>query len=141
LRREVHSATLPGARRAVAAKGRPGTVTGLGIGARSRAVPAAFWRGSLERRHCPGRAKAPPPSARAQRPRPAPAPQRPPRAAAPQDPKLIRRCKRHVFELFEAGELRAWVDLSHGFRGVQGIPAAVDYMLAGGHVGKVVVPL
>jgi NADPH-dependent curcumin reductase CurA len=46
-----------------------------------------------------------------------------------------------VFELYEAGQLLAWTDLSHGFRGVDQIPDAVDYMLKGGHVGKVIIPL
>jgi NADPH:quinone reductase-like Zn-dependent oxidoreductase len=59
----------------------------------------------------------------------------------PQDPKVIRRCKRRVFELFDSGQLQAWVDVGHGFRGVDQIADCVDYMLTGGHVGKVVIPL
>ena len=46
-----------------------------------------------------------------------------------------------MFELYEAGALQAWTDVGHGFRGVGQIADAVDYMLQGGHVGKVVVPL
>lgn len=46
-----------------------------------------------------------------------------------------------MFDLHAAGQLRAWVDTSHGFRGVGQVADAVDYMLAGGHVGKVVIPI
>jgi NADPH-dependent curcumin reductase CurA len=46
-----------------------------------------------------------------------------------------------VFELFDSGQLQAWVDVGHGFRGVDQIADCVDYMLTGGHVGKVVIPL
>jgi hypothetical protein len=37
--------------------------------------------------------------------------------------------------------LVAWTDDSHGFRGVGGVAGAVDYMLQGGHVGKVVISM
>jgi NADPH-dependent curcumin reductase CurA len=53
----------------------------------------------------------------------------------------IRASRQKVFKLFEEGKLQAWVDTSHGFRGVEQIPQAVDYMLQGGHIGKVVIPL
>ncbi|GBF92774.1 hypothetical protein Rsub_05393 [Raphidocelis subcapitata] len=59
----------------------------------------------------------------------------------PSDPKEILRAKRRVFDLYASGQLLSWTDLSHGFRGVDQIPDAVDYMLEGGHVGKVVIPL
>lgn len=58
-----------------------------------------------------------------------------------QDPRAIRRCKRRVFDLHAEGRLTAWTDLSHGFRGVGQVADAVDYMLQGGHVGKVVIPI
>jgi len=59
----------------------------------------------------------------------------------PSDPRAIRRCKKRVFDLFAEGKLVAWVDVSHGFRGVEGVADAVDYMLQGKHVGKVVIPM
>eukprot|EP00879_Flechtneria_rotunda_P009564 GHRR01010010.1.p1 GENE.GHRR01010010.1~~GHRR01010010.1.p1 ORF type:complete len:380 (+),score=128.42 GHRR01010010.1:157-1296(+) len=59
----------------------------------------------------------------------------------PKDVAAIRRCKQRVFKLHEQGKLQAWVDVNHGFRGVEQIPDAVDYMLKGSHTGKVVVPL
>lgn len=46
-----------------------------------------------------------------------------------------------MFHLHASGQLAAWADTSHGFRGVSQVPDAVDYMLRGGHVGKVVIPL
>jgi NADPH-dependent curcumin reductase CurA len=46
-----------------------------------------------------------------------------------------------VFELHAAGQLHAWVDTSHGFAGVEQVPDAIEYMLRGGHIGKVVIPL
>lgn len=58
-----------------------------------------------------------------------------------QDIGAIRSSREKVFKLFEQGKLQAWVDVSHGFMGVEQIPQAVDYMLQGGHIGKVVIPL
>jgi hypothetical protein len=58
-----------------------------------------------------------------------------------QDVAAIRRCKRRVFQLHQQGKLQAWVDESHGYRGVQQVPDAIDYMLRGGHIGKVVIPI
>jgi NADPH-dependent curcumin reductase CurA len=54
---------------------------------------------------------------------------------------VIRQCRQRVFDLHAAGQLAAWVDVSHGYRGVGQIPDAVEYMLKGGHVGKVVIPI
>jgi NADPH-dependent curcumin reductase CurA len=58
-----------------------------------------------------------------------------------QDVGAIRVCRQRVFELFDAGKLQAWTDVSHGFRGVEQVPDAIEYMLQGGHTGKVVIPL
>jgi NADPH-dependent curcumin reductase CurA len=58
-----------------------------------------------------------------------------------QDVKTIRRCKQRIFDLHAAGQLQAWVDLSHGYAGVEQVADAVEYMLQGGHVGKVVIPI
>lgn len=59
----------------------------------------------------------------------------------PKDRAAIRKCRQRVFDLFDAGQLTAWVDMSHGFRGVEQVPDAIDYMLQGKHVGKVVIPI
>ncbi|KIZ03484.1 hypothetical protein MNEG_4480 [Monoraphidium neglectum] len=59
----------------------------------------------------------------------------------PSDPRAIRQCKRRVFDLHETGHLVAWADVSHGFKGVDQVADAIDYMLAGRHVGKVVIPI
>jgi NADPH-dependent curcumin reductase CurA len=61
--------------------------------------------------------------------------------AGMQDVAAIRKCKRRVFQLHQQGKLQAWVDESHGFRGVEQIPDAIEYMLQGGHIGKVVIPI
>ncbi|PNH10584.1 putative quinone oxidoreductase [Tetrabaena socialis] len=57
----------------------------------------------------------------------------------PKDLKSIVRCRRRVFSLARSGELRVLTDQGHGQQGVAGVAAAVDYMLRGEHVGKVVV--
>eukprot|EP00878_Enallax_costatus_P023639 GHUV01025149.1.p1 GENE.GHUV01025149.1~~GHUV01025149.1.p1 ORF type:complete len:321 (+),score=78.69 GHUV01025149.1:169-1131(+) len=59
----------------------------------------------------------------------------------PKDIVAVRRCKQKVFQLYEQGKLQAWVDVEHGYRGVEQIPDAVEYMLQGGHTGKVVIPI
>lgn len=58
-----------------------------------------------------------------------------------QDVAAIRRAKARVFELHAQGLLQAWVDESHGFKGVEQVADAVEYMLQGGHTGKVVIAL
>lgn len=59
----------------------------------------------------------------------------------PSDPKAIARCKRRVFQLHREGRLQAWVDRSAHFKGLDSIPDAVEHMLRGGHMGKVVVEI
>ena len=51
--------------------------------------------------------------------------------------------KRAVFDLYATGKLQAWVDGSDGdsFVGVEAVADAVDYMLTGQAVGKVVVKM
>jgi NADPH-dependent curcumin reductase CurA len=39
------------------------------------------------------------------------------------------------------GLLEVWADESHGLSGIEAVPDAVDYMLCGGHIGKVVLRL
>lgn len=51
------------------------------------------------------------------------------------------RAKRRVFDLYYAGALRVLTDARHGLHGVEGIPGAVEYMLRGGHIGKVVIQI
>ncbi|GAB4813339.1 hypothetical protein N2152v2_000385 [Parachlorella kessleri] len=59
----------------------------------------------------------------------------------PKDRADTLRCKALVFDLHAAGQLQAWVDRTAGFEGVESIPDAVEYMLSGCCVGKVVVRL
>lgn len=59
----------------------------------------------------------------------------------PKDRADTLRCKARVFDLHACGELQAWVDGSAAFEGVESIPDAVDHMLSGRCVGKVVVRL
>ncbi|GIL65765.1 hypothetical protein Vafri_19461 [Volvox africanus] len=59
----------------------------------------------------------------------------------PKDLKAILRCRRRVFDLARRGQLRVLTDQGHGCRGVEGVPDAVDYMLRGGHIGKVVIEI
>ncbi len=58
-----------------------------------------------------------------------------------QDAVSIAQCKKCVFELARSGKLEAWVDESHGHVGLEGVAPAVEYMLRGGHVGKVVIKI
>lgn len=46
--------------------------------------------------------------------------------------------RRQLFDLYEEGKLQAWVDSSR-FHGVEQVSDAIDYMLTGQAVGKVVV--
>ena len=59
----------------------------------------------------------------------------------PQDVNAIRASRQKVFQLHQEGKLAAWVDTSHGFKGLEQIAAATEYMLQGGHIGKVVIAL
>jgi NADPH:quinone reductase-like Zn-dependent oxidoreductase len=51
------------------------------------------------------------------------------------------RAKAALFAAAAAGELAPWVDGGRAFRGLAAVPDAVDYMLGGAAVGKVVVAL
>lgn len=51
------------------------------------------------------------------------------------------KAKKRVFDLYYSGQLQALTDQGHGLHGVDGIPGAVQYMLQGGHVGKVVIKI
>eukprot|EP00200_Dunaliella_tertiolecta_P002762 CAMPEP_0202340696 /NCGR_PEP_ID=MMETSP1126-20121109/2022_1 /ASSEMBLY_ACC=CAM_ASM_000457 /TAXON_ID=3047 /ORGANISM="Dunaliella tertiolecta, Strain CCMP1320" /LENGTH=399 /DNA_ID=CAMNT_0048931433 /DNA_START=39 /DNA_END=1238 /DNA_ORIENTATION=- len=59
----------------------------------------------------------------------------------PRDPMTLMRIKQNLFKSFYEGKLEAWVD-PHALQAYQGVPAipdAIDAMLQGGHIGKVVV--
>jgi NADPH:quinone reductase-like Zn-dependent oxidoreductase len=49
------------------------------------------------------------------------------------------KAKQEVFEMYSSGKIEAWVDQERRFLGVAEVPAAVDYMLGGQAIGKVVV--
>ncbi|CAD7702100.1 unnamed protein product [Ostreobium quekettii] len=59
----------------------------------------------------------------------------------PKDPQDIQRCRAKVFRLYEEGRLSAWIDRSNRYVGLESIPDAIDGMLKGGHIGKVVVEI
>ncbi|GLC44962.1 hypothetical protein PLESTM_001669800 [Pleodorina starrii] len=59
----------------------------------------------------------------------------------PKDLKAILRCRRRVFDLAARGQLRVLTDQGHGRKGVEGVADAVDYMLRGEHVGKVIIEI
>lgn len=65
----------------------------------------------------------------------------PPSQVWPSDRSKTQECKRRLFELYDQGKLQVWVDDSAAFKGVASIPQAVDHMLSGKCVGKVVVDL
>jgi NADPH-dependent curcumin reductase CurA len=53
-------------------------------------------------------------------------------------PDQVRECRARLFNLYREGKLLAWIDRSHTFVGVDAIPDAMDYMLSGASLGKVV---
>lgn len=57
----------------------------------------------------------------------------------PRDPAVIARCRQQMFDWFIEGRLQAWVDESRTFDGLESVADAVEHMLSGGTVGKVVV--
>lgn len=59
----------------------------------------------------------------------------------PKDLLAIRRCRKRVFDLYAAGKLDVCIDHSRAFRGIESIMDAVEHMLQGRHVGKVVVQI
>ena len=46
--------------------------------------------------------------------------------------------RQRLFDLYDKGELQAWVDEQH-FHGVEQVSDAIEYMLSGQALGKVVV--
>jgi hypothetical protein len=59
----------------------------------------------------------------------------------PADRAATLRAKTALFAAAAAGELAPWVDGGRAFRGLAAVPDAVDYMLGGAAVGKVIVAL
>lgn len=58
----------------------------------------------------------------------------------PDDPLSIARARKRIFKLHKDGLIKALID-SSAFRGIASIPEAVEHMLNGQHIGKVVVEL
>ena len=52
--------------------------------------------------------------------------------------KDMNAYRQRLFDLYEKGQLQAWVD-ERQFHGVEQVSDAVEYMLSGQAVGKVVV--
>lgn len=59
----------------------------------------------------------------------------------PKDLLSIRRCRQKVFSLYTQGRLQVVVDTTREFKGLTCVPAAVNYMLSGQSIGKVVVQI
>uniref|UniRef100_A0A7S0LKP0 Enoyl reductase (ER) domain-containing protein n=1 Tax=Coccolithus braarudii TaxID=221442 RepID=A0A7S0LKP0_9EUKA len=59
--------------------------------------------------------------------------------AWPKDFKAVAGCKERVLDLYASGELKALVDEKHTFQGLESVSDAIEYMLSGEAVGKVVV--
>jgi hypothetical protein len=57
-----------------------------------------------------------------------------------QDPAKIQACKAKTFNMYQNGELVAVVD-ERNFHGLESVVDAIDYMLSGDALGKVVVSL
>ena len=49
--------------------------------------------------------------------------------------------RKRVFDLYYAGKLQAWVDDTETFKGIDSIPHAIEHMLSGKSLGKVVAEL
>ena len=54
------------------------------------------------------------------------------------DRKDIPRYRQELFDLYAQGKLQAWVD-EREFAGVESVADAIEYMLTGQAIGKVVV--
>lgn len=57
-----------------------------------------------------------------------------------QDGAKIMACKKKAVDLYNEGKIRAVVD-SKAFEGVESVPDAINYMLSGQALGKVVVKM
>lgn len=54
------------------------------------------------------------------------------------DKEKVAAARRRMFALHEEGKLQAWID-PKPFVGLQSVPDAIEYMLSGSSIGKVVV--
>jgi prostaglandin reductase 3 len=61
--------------------------------------------------------------------------------AWPKDFGAVAGCKQRVLDLHASGELKALVDEKRSFEGLESVPDAIEYMLSGEAVGKVVVKM
>ena len=61
--------------------------------------------------------------------------------AWPKDFGAVAGCKQRVLDLHASGELVALVDEKRAFEGLESVPDAIEYMLSGEAIGKVVVRL
>ena len=59
----------------------------------------------------------------------------------PEDALSIIRSRKRVFKLYREGQIKVLIDRSRSFKGIESIPLAVEHMLEGQHIGKVVVEL
>mmetsp|Transcript_65584 Transcript_65584/g.147993 ORF Transcript_65584/g.147993 Transcript_65584/m.147993 type:complete len:369 (-) Transcript_65584:143-1249(-) len=59
--------------------------------------------------------------------------------AWPKDYGSVVGCKQRVLDLHASGALRALIDSKRTFQGLESVPDAIEYMLSGEAVGKVVV--
>ena len=55
-----------------------------------------------------------------------------------QDRQLLQQLKQRLFELYYDGKLEAWVDPAQ-FKGVEAVTDAMEFMLSGQALGKVVI--
>ena len=55
-----------------------------------------------------------------------------------QDRDLLQKLKQRLFDLYYDGKLEAWVDPTQ-FKGVAAVPDAMEFMLSGQALGKVVI--
>lgn len=55
-----------------------------------------------------------------------------------QDRELLQKLKQRLFDLYYEGKLQAWVDPAQ-FKGVEGVTNAMEFMLSGQALGKVVI--
>ena len=60
--------------------------------------------------------------------------------AWPSDFSEVLPCKDRVLGLFEEGKLKSLVDDTH-FEGLEAVPAAIEHMLSGTTIGKVVIKI
>ena len=58
-----------------------------------------------------------------------------------QDPQKLKAVKDNLFKRYYSGQIRALIDDSKSFHGVEQVCDAIDFMLSGKALGKVVVDM